>query len=597
MGIIKAAKLAFDYLRYGEEGEEPEINRAIDQVDLDIQEGQFIAVLGHNGSGKSTLAKHINGLLVPSEGTLWVDHMDTSSPEDIWKIRQKAGMVFQNPDNQIIGTVVEEDVGFGPENLGVPTEDIWKRVDESLEAVGMTAYRHHSPNKLSGGQKQRVAIAGVMAMRPKCIVLDEPTAMLDPNGRKEVLRAVRELNQKEKVTVILITHYMEEVVWADDVYVMDKGRIVMHGTPREIFSNVDQLKKYRLDVPQVTLLAYELKQAGLPIDDGILTIDELVQALEKKELQVPKAWEISKKVPESLISGEKKEKCEKKSLELEQVSYIYNPGTAYEMHALKDVNLEIPQGQFVGIIGHTGSGKSTLIQHFNGLMKPTQGKICFEGQDIWAEQFPLRGLRSQVGLVFQYPEHQLFETDVLTDVCFGPKNQHLTQEECEKRAKEALEHVGLDESYYAKSPFELSGGQKRRVAIAGVLAMNPKVLILDEPTAGLDPMGRDEILDQIAQLHETRGITIILVSHSMEDIARYVDRIIVMNHGEKAFDDEPKKVFAHYKELEAIGLAAPQITYIVHALKEKGMDVDTTATTIEEAKLTIMKALEKRGAV
>lgn len=597
MGIIKAAKLAFDYLRYGEEGEEPEINRAIDQVDLDIQEGQFIAVLGHNGSGKSTLAKHINGLLVPSEGTLWVDHMDTSSPEDIWKIRQKAGMVFQNPDNQIIGTVVEEDVGFGPENLGVPTEDIWKRVDESLEAVGMTAYRHHSPNKLSGGQKQRVAIAGVMAMRPKCIVLDEPTAMLDPNGRKEVLRAVRELNQKEKVTVILITHYMEEVVWADDVYVMDKGRIVMHGMPREIFSNVEQLKKYRLDVPQVTLLAYELKQAGLPIDDGILTIDELVQALEKKELQVPKTWETSKKVPESLISDEKKEKCEKKSLKLEQVSYIYNPGTAYEMHALKDVNLEIPQGQFVGIIGHTGSGKSTLIQHFNGLMKPTQGKIYFEGQDIWAEQFPLRGLRSQVGLVFQYPEHQLFETDVLTDVCFGPKNQHLTQEECEKRAKEALEHVGLDESYYAKSPFELSGGQKRRVAIAGVLAMNPKVLILDEPTAGLDPMGRDEILDQIARLHETRGITIILVSHSMEDIARYVDRIIVMNHGEKAFDDEPKKVFAHYKELEAIGLAAPQITYIVHALKEKGMDVDTTATTIEEAKLTIMKALEKRGAV
>lgn len=595
MGIIKAAKLAFDYLRYGEEGEEPEVNRAIDQVDLDIQEGQFIAVLGHNGSGKSTLAKHINGLLVPSEGTLWVDHMDTSSPDDIWKIRQKAGMVFQNPDNQIIGTVVEEDVGFGPENLGVPTEDIWKRVDESLEAVGMTAYRHHSPNKLSGGQKQRVAIAGVMAMHPKCIVLDEPTAMLDPNGRKEVLRAVRELNKKEKVTVILITHYMEEVVWADDVYVMDRGRIVMHGTPREIFSNVAQLKKYRLDVPQVTLLAYELKQAGLAIDDGILTIDELIQALEEKNLQVPKEWKKGENNPEKSLPN--KEKQEEKSLKLDHISYVYNPGTAYEMHALKDVNLEIPQGQFVGIIGHTGSGKSTLIQHFNGLMKPTQGKIYFEGQDIWAEQFPLRGLRSQVGLVFQYPEHQLFETDVLTDVCFGPKNQHLTQEECEKRAKEALEHVGLDESYYAKSPFELSGGQKRRVAIAGVLAMNPKVLILDEPTAGLDPMGRDEILDQIAQLHETRGITIILVSHSMEDIARYVERIIVMNHGEKAFDDEPKKVFAHYKELEAIGLAAPQITYIVHDLKEKGMDVDTTATTIEEAKLTIMEALEKRGGV
>ena len=279
MGIIKAAKLAFDYLRYEEEGEEPEVNRAIDHVDLDIEEGKFIAILGHNGSGKSTLAKHINGLLVPTEGTLWVDHMNTASDADIWNIRQKAGMVFQNPDNQIIGTVVEEDVGFGPENLGVPTEDIWKRVDESLKAVGMTAYRHHSPNKLSGGQKQRVAIAGVMAMHPKCIVLDEPTAMLDPNGRKEVLKAVRELNKKEGVTVILITHYMEEVIYADKVIVMDDGKIVMTGTPKEIFSQVETLKSYRLDVPQATQLAWELKKAGLDLPDGILTREELVEAL------------------------------------------------------------------------------------------------------------------------------------------------------------------------------------------------------------------------------------------------------------------------------------------------------------------------------
>ena len=591
MGIIKAAKLAFDYLRYGEEGEEPEVNRAIDHVDLDVVVGQFLAILGHSGSGKSTLAKHINGLLVPTEGTLWVDHMDTASDADIWNIRQKAGMVFQNPDNQIIGTVVEEDVGFGPENLGVPTEDIWKRVDESLQAVGMTAYRHHSPNKLSGGQKQRVAIAGVMAMHPKCIVLDEPTAMLDPNGRKEVLKAVRELNKKEGVTVILITHYMEEVVFADDVYVMDRGQIVMHGVPREIFSRVDQLKKYRLDVPQVTLLAYELKEAGLAIPDGILTIPELVEALSKPQIHVPEGW----KLPEATAQKEEKELSQgKESLKLEHVGYTYNPGSAYEMHALKDVNLEIPQGQFVGIIGHTGSGKSTLIQHFNGLIRPTEGHIYFEGQDIWADKFPLRGLRSQVGLVFQYPEHQLFETDVLTDVCFGPKNQNLPPEECEKRAKEALEHVGLDESYYAKSPFELSGGQKRRVAIAGVLAMNPKVLILDEPTAGLDPMGRDEILDQIASLHATRGITIILVSHSMEDIAKYVERIIVMNHGVKTFDDTPKKVFAHYKELEAIGLAAPQITYIMHALEEEGMDVDTSAINVDEATASILQALRKK---
>lgn len=279
MGIIRASKLGFDYFKYDDEGNEEEVSRAIDGVNLDVEEGQFVAILGHNGSGKSTLAKHINALLVPTEGTLWVDNMDTAESEDLWKIRQKAGMVFQNPDNQIIGTVVEEDVGFGPENMGVPTDDIWKRVEESLEAVGMISYRSHSPNKLSGGQKQRVAIAGVMAMRPRCIVMDEPTAMLDPNGRKEVLKAVRELNRKEGVTVILITHYMEEVVFADQVYVMDSGSVVMQGTPREIFSQVEMLQQYRLDVPQVTLLAHELKQAGVDIPEGILTIDELVDTL------------------------------------------------------------------------------------------------------------------------------------------------------------------------------------------------------------------------------------------------------------------------------------------------------------------------------
>ena len=279
MGIIKAAKLGFDYFKYDEDGNVQDTQRAVDNVNIDIQEGEFVAVLGHNGSGKSTLAKHINALLLPTEGTIWIDGMDTLKEPELWKIRQKAGMVFQNPDNQIIGTVVEEDVGFGPENMGVPTEDIWKLVEESLEKTGMTAYRHHSPNKLSGGQKQRVAIAGVIAMRPRCIVLDEPTAMLDPNGRKEVLEAVRQLNRQEKVTVVLITHYMEEVIHADHVYVMDEGHVVMEGTPREIFSQVETLKKYRLDVPQVTLLAYELKKSGVDLPDGILTTEELVNIL------------------------------------------------------------------------------------------------------------------------------------------------------------------------------------------------------------------------------------------------------------------------------------------------------------------------------
>lgn len=279
MGIIKASKLIYDYIRRDEEDHVEEINRAIDELSLDIRTGDFVAILGHNGSGKSTFAKQINGILLPTEGTVWISGMDTSDDTHIWDIRKTAGMVFQNPDNQIIGNIVEEDVGFGPENLGVPTEEIWKRVDESLEAVGMMAYRMKSPNKLSGGQKQRVAIAGVMAMKPQCIILDEPTAMLDPTGRREVISTLHQLNRKEGITVLLITHYMEEVINADRVIVMDDGRLVMDGTPREIFSRVKELKSYRLDVPQVTELAYELKQEGVELPDGILTMEELMKYL------------------------------------------------------------------------------------------------------------------------------------------------------------------------------------------------------------------------------------------------------------------------------------------------------------------------------
>ena len=279
MGIIKAAKLVYDYVTRNDHDEIEEIIHAVSGVDIDVEAGQFIAILGHNGSGKSTLAKHLNALLVPTGGTLWVKDMDTKDPENVWQVRQTAGMVFQNPDNQIIASLVEEDVGFGPENIGVPTDEIWQRVEQSLKSVGMLEYRHHSPNKLSGGQKQRVAIAGVMAMEPECIVLDEPTAMLDPNGRKEVIATIRELNREKHMTVILITHYMDEVVHADKVYVMDDGKVVMEGSPKEIFSQVDTLKQLRLDVPQVTELAYELKKAGLDLPDAVLTIEEFTEAM------------------------------------------------------------------------------------------------------------------------------------------------------------------------------------------------------------------------------------------------------------------------------------------------------------------------------
>ena len=591
MSMVKTDKLVFEYEKRDDEGNVIGTQRAIDEVDIQIEKGRFIAILGHNGSGKSTFAKHINALLVPGGGTMWVGGRDTKDEDELWNIRQSAGMVFQNPDNQIIATVVEEDVGFGPENLGVPTKVIWQRVDDALEKVGMTEYRYRSPNKLSGGQKQRVAIAGVVAMRPECIVLDEPTAMLDPNGRKEVIRTVRDLQKQEKVTVILITHYMEEVTDADYIYVMDKGKVVMEGKPEQIFSKVDLLKHYRLDVPQATAVADELIRKGFPVSAGTLTREALCRevvslARERGRIQDPLGKEVYRDEVKSRPDGDP-------VLRLKNLNYIYNPGTAYEKRAMKGVDLDIWQGEFIGIIGHTGSGKSTLIQHLDGLIRATGGELFFQGENIYQEGYSMKTLRQQVGLVFQYPEHQLFEADVLSDVCFGPKNQGLSDEECRQRAKEALQMVGFPETLYNASPFDLSGGQKRRVAIAGVLAMRPKVLVLDEPTAGLDPKGRDDILDQIALLQKTTHMTVILVSHSMEDVARYVDRIIVMNRGEKIFDDTPKRVFRHYKRLEEVGLAAPEVTYLMHELRAQGIPVSTDITLVEEAADEIERVLKQ----
>ena len=591
MSMVKTDKLVFEYEKRDEEGNVIGTQRAIDEVDIQIEKGRFIAILGHNGSGKSTFAKHINALLVPGGGTMWVGGRDTKDEDELWNIRQSAGMVFQNPDNQIIATVVEEDVGFGPENLGVPTKEIWQRVDDALEKVGMTEYRYRSPNKLSGGQKQRVAIAGVVAMRPECIVLDEPTAMLDPNGRKEVIRTVRDLQKQEKVTVILITHYMEEVTDADYIYVMDKGKVVMEGKPEQIFSKVDLLKHYRLDVPQATAVADELIRKGFPVSAGTLTREALCRevvslARERGRIQDPLGKEVYRDEVKSRPDGDP-------VLRLKNLNYNYNPGTAYEKHAMKGVDLDIWQGEFIGIIGHTGSGKSTLIQHLDGLIRATGGELFFQGENIYQEGYSMKTLRQQVGLVFQYPEHQLFEADVLSDVCFGPKNQGLSDEECRQSAKEALQMVGFPETLYNASPFDLSGGQKRRVAIAGVLAMRPKVLVLDEPTAGLDPKGRDDILDQIALLQKTTHMTVILVSHSMEDVARYVDRIIVMNRGEKIFDDTPKRVFRHYKRLEEVGLAAPEVTYLMHVLRAQGIPVSTDITLVEEAADEIERVLKQ----
>lgn len=599
MGIISIKNLIHRFARYGENGEEVGTTTALDEVSLEIEQGSFVAVLGHNGSGKSTLAKHLNALLLPTEGTVHISDRLSADEKNLWEIRQTAGMVFQNPDNQIVANVVEEDVGFGPENMGVPTDEIWKRVDESLKAVGMEAYRLKSPNRLSGGQKQRVAIAGIMAMKPQIIIMDEPTAMLDPSGRREVLRTVHQLNRQEKITVILITHYMEEVIDADRVIVVDGGRIVDDGTPREIFSGVEQLKRYRLDVPQVTELAWELKKSGADFPDGVLTIDEFLSAL-KSALAKPETVVIHERLDEKQEARPVQE--EKSGQEqdgdvlmcLKHVSHVYEPDSKHPVPAIDDISLSIGQNQFIGVIGHTGSGKSTLIQHLNGLMKPTSGTVFYEGQDIWQEGYSLKGLRSRVGFVFQYPEYQLFEETVFKDVCFGPRNQGLSEEETKLRAADALRMVGIGEELYEASPFELSGGQKRRVAIAGVLAMEPQLLILDEPMAGLDPMGRDEILSQIANLQKERKITVLLVSHSMEDVAQYAGRLLVINDGKIIFDDQPRRIFAHAKQLKSMGLAVPQVTRLMQKLGEEGLDVPMDAITVEEARRAILKLFDKK---
>lgn len=587
--IVQIKDLIHKFVDTDAEGNVTGEKNAVDSVSLDVEKGEFIAILGHNGSGKSTLAKHINAILMPTSGILYVNGKDTADARNIWDIRQSAGMVFQNPDNQIIETVVEEDVGFGPENLGVETEEIWKRVESALGKVGMLEFRKHSPSRLSGGQKQRVAIAGVLAMHPDCIVLDEPTAMLDPHGRKEVIQTLKELNEKEKVTIILITHHMNEAALADKIFVMNEGKIALQGTPKEVFSHYDEMKKIGLDVPVSTEIAHGLKKYGWHMPDDIISEEELLDSIKKN---LP---EKAEKGTEHRVKQKNESKAEKDNREAQQqkdsgevilslrdVNYIYSADTVYRRHALKNVSLDIWKGEFIAVIGHTGSGKSTLIQHLNGLNKPSSGKILYKGQDISEKSFKLSDLRKKVGLVFQYPEYQLFETTVLLDVAFGPKNLGCDREQAEQQAREALALVGLPEECYEMSPFELSGGQKRKAAIAGVLAMNPEVLILDEPTAALDPYGRDEILSILEDLHRKKNITILLVSHSMDEVARFAQRIIVMDKGEVLMDGTPADIFRRHKELEEIGLAAPQAMYIMKELKEYGLPVDTEIFTPQE---------------
>ncbi|MBQ9384810.1 MAG: energy-coupling factor transporter ATPase [Ruminiclostridium sp.] len=582
MNIIEVKGLEFEYKAYDDNGEVCGVNKVLRGLDLTVPRGQFLAVLGHNGCGKSTLAKHFNGILTASAGSVIVDGMDASDEERVFDIRQKVGMVFQNPDNQLVATVVEEDVAFALENLGVPPDEIRKRVDVALRIVDMYEYREHSPHQLSGGQKQRIAIAGILAMKPDCIVLDEPTSMLDPKGRAEVMETIKLLNS-QGVTMILITHYMDEAVQADRVVVMDEGKIIMDGTPKEIFVRVDELKAHSLDVPQVTDLMYGLRQNGIDVPLDVLNETECANAL----LKLPHgAYEKPGAAPAAPENDEIPYVAEVKKL-----TYKYSVGTPFEATAVDNVSVSIKKGQFVGVIGHTGSGKSTLIQHLNGLLRPTSGEILINGRNIWAKDGDIRKVRFMAGLVFQYSEYQLFEDTVYKDIAFGPKNMGLTEAEIDTRVREAAAAMGLSDELLERSPFDLSGGQKRRAALAGVIAMKPEILILDEPAAGLDPKGRDTVLEEISEFHRQSGTTILLVSHSMEDIVRYAEKILVMNHGRLFCYEDTDVVFSHTRELTQIGLGIPQISRLSHLLKEGGFDIGDDIYTIERAKERLLKTI------
>lgn len=547
--MIRAEQVRFQYKKRDVDGNVIATEEILKGVDITIKKGEFIALLGRNGSGKTTFSKQLNAILRPSEGTVTVDEMGTKDADKLYEIRQRVGMVFQNPDNQMVAANVEEEVAFGPENLGMESDTIVARVKQALEQVRMWKRRKTAPNHLSGGQKQRIAIAGILAMHPDYIVLDEPTAMLDPKGRKEVMEALQRLNQEQEMTVILITHDMEEAALASRVILLADGQMRFDGRPEKFFGADALLAEMGMEAP----LSYRVQQAmgsAANLQSG---------------------------------AGEKRDKCkidaldifekDKDLLSLQHVSYIYSPGTAYEKVALDDVNLSLGKGEIVGLAGHTGSGKSTMIQLLNGLLKPTGGTVTFEGKDIHAKGYSGNYLRSKVGMVFQYPEHQMICDTVWEDVAFGPGKQGLTGEACETRVEEALRFVDLPEKYYQASPLQLSGGQKRRVAIAGVLAMQPEYIILDEPAAGLDAAGKREIFDRIRRMSREQGIGVLLVSHSMEDLAEYADRIIVLDDGKKILDDRPAQVFAKRETLADCGLDVPETVKLADKLRANGYQI------------------------
>lgn len=572
---------------------------ALDGIDLKIEDGEFFCILGGNGSGKSTFAKHLNALLQPDAGTVRIDGMDASDPELVYDIRSTAGMVFQNPDDQLVATLVEDDVAFGPENLGVPSAQIAQRVREALKGVGLVGFERHETHALSGGQKQRVALAGVLAMEPRVLILDEASSMLDPRGRKGLMKACHVLHERG-MTIAMITHFMEEAAEADRVAVFRAGRVAMLGTPEEILTRADELAQLNLDMPASCCLGRALREKGVRVCAQVREADmvaEIAQAYAERSgtdiaeqssasdshvldngTSAADGIGTSEPVIEishlshsySLSARERRRWCRRSTTadaSSKQALWGNDPSSPW---ALRDVSLTVRRGEFLGLAGHTGSGKSTLVQHLNGLIRPQEGSVCALGLDL-SNKKDAAAVKAKVGVVFQYPERQLFAETVAQDVAFGPRNLGLPQDEVARRVASSLARVGLDLAAIGdKSPFELSGGQQRRVAFAGVLAMEPEVLVLDEPMAGLDPAARRDFLGLIDRLHR-EGLTVVMVSHSMDDLANCCDRIVVMNEGAVFAEGTPAQVFAHADELKSIGLGVPAAQRMALALAQAGV--------------------------
>ena len=603
MSFIQVKKLGHKFNIKDKDGNVTGEKWAVKDMDFIAHKGQIIAVLGRNGSGKSTFARHLNGLYAPDQGTVWIqgdsDVLDTSREDDLLAIRRAVGMIFQNPDNQMVGNTVAEDVGFGLENLGFQAEKIWERINEVLRLTGMEAYLERNVSHLSGGQKQRLAIASVMAMSPECIVMDEATAMLDPVGSRQILDTLYRLNREFCITIIMITHRMEETVRADQIYVMDDGNVELMGAPYEIYPQVEKLEQLGLD----SLLSYKLlhelkvdcsddkkfvkdldenaKSALVDRKERLLSVqdaaDRIKACLHDKKLfdeknlneqnvlddidsYVNDTKNINKPEAAEQINSAQKDIPSSKNdilVEADNLEYSYKDG-AVQVPAVEQVSFQIRKGEILAVAGQTGSGKSTLLYMLNGIYRPMGGTLKVDEIDVGKTK-NLKELRKKIGFVFQYPEYQLFESTVLADVMYGALNFGMSKAEAERAAREALALVNISEEYYEYSPFDLSGGQKKRVALAGILAYQPEILILDEPVAGMDPKAKRELFALIRRLHEERNITVIFVSHDMKDVYEIADRILVMGQGKLVYDGAVEQAFGTPEMVEKLGLEMPEM--------------------------------------